>query len=583
MKQRIKSLSKFFTILVSLVFAVILTLVLSWSISQKFSLIVFSIFISAAILFSGFYFWFHHFLYPRVLPLFAPKDFLPYVKWWLSITQSRSLLSLYEKILRRIHSSVELKNGKEGASIFLYEPKGKYFYRVSPFFSMRPAQISADMLLSCEMEKESLQILFASLLKKFQENDALYKERYEALLGELDSLKAEVFIPLRLGQKFEDFVGFITLGEKKNGEPYTLDEVKALQRIAIESKSELMYAMMYAAAEEKREEFEERKEEVEPFFLKKFWHELNIYQKVIGGYFVVMVVYWILLQYSGSKDGFWNYFYSFAYGLVPLFSGIGGCILSKHLGYLKTVTGRALFFISLGSFFWGVGNLVFAYYNFFAHVSVPYPSIADIGYALSFPAWIYGSINLAIATGTQNSLKSDKKKMASLLIPIFVLILSYYLLVIVARGGTILLNPENNTKLILDLFYPSADIVNLTLALLVFGLSSRSLIKKYRFSVPLMLVGFIIMYFADFAFSYTTTIGTFYVGFFGELLFISALYFISVGALGLPLEPSKYPKALPLTSKKEKMYHGGILGSVGVSLYVLIIYLVIRFSEEVKY
>ena len=40
------------------------------------------------------------------------------------------------------------------------------------------------------------------------------------------------------------------------------------------------------------------------------------------------------------------------------------------------------------------------------------------------------------------------------------------------------------------------------------------------------------MFFADFIFSYTTTVGTFYNGNFGDLIFTVGLFLLSYGVLG---------------------------------------------------
>jgi len=47
-----------------------------------------------------------------------------------------------------------------------------------------------------------------------------------------------------------------------------------------------------------------------------------------------------------------------------------------------------------------------------------------------------------------------------------------------------------------------------------------------------ILFGFGAMYFADFIFSYTTTLGTFHNGNFGDLVFTIALSLISFGVVG---------------------------------------------------
>ncbi len=579
MKQLYKRFSKFFTILFSIVFATTFAFGIFWSLSFSISFVVIGFLFFAAFLFVVSYFFFERYLYPFVLSLFSPKD-----TWWLSITQKLALLELYKKISGDIRSYVDFEDGVNGVSIFLYEPKGKNFYGVSPKFASRPVEIPANMLISYEMERDTQKILSVDALSSSMEKDPLYADRYEKLIEELRHLKAEVFIPLRNGRLREHFVGLIFLGKKKNNAPYTADEMASLRNIAREAKHELMYAMMYAVAEERREECGVKAvKKTEPFFAKKLWLELNKYQKIIGVYFLVMVGYWIALQYSGLKDSFWNYFFSFAFGLVPLIAGLIGCFLSKSLGYLKTVTGRALFFISLGSFFWGIGNLIWAYYNFFAQVAVPYPSFADVGFALALPFWIYGIINLAMAVGARIEFKGKKGKLSPFFISILVIVLSYYLLVIIAREGVILSDPANKIKIILDFIYPIGDAIILIFAMLIFSLTTHSLMTKYSSSIPFILSGFGVMYFADFTFSYTTTLGTFYVGNFGEFLFLVALILISFGTLGLPLEPSKYPnKVQQLDSKKEKTPHNGIFGFADLCMYILKTYLFVRFAGQAR-
>lgn len=260
---------------------------------------------------------------------------------------------------------------------------------------------------------------------------------------------------------------------------------------------------------------------------------INTYQKALLAYLVILLGFWVALLYSQQTDSFWNYFYSFAFSLVPLVAGFLGCFLAKEWGWFKSAIGKAVLFISLGSFSWGAGSMVWSYYNFFMDIPAPYPSLADIGFVASLPLWVLGVINLSKATGAKFSLKKTMGKVLLFILPVIIIVLSYYLLVVVARGG-VLLSAGNgfDLKLLLDLAYPIGDVVILSLALLIFGLSINYLGGFYRHSIMVMLLGFGLMYFADFVFSYTTTLETFYNGNFGDLLFTLALSLISFGALG---------------------------------------------------
>lgn len=245
------------------------------------------------------------------------------------------------------------------------------------------------------------------------------------------------------------------------------------------------------------------------------------------------MIFWILLFLSHQTNSFWNYFYSFAFSLVPLIAGFTGCFLAKEWNWFKSAIGKGIFFISLGSLFWGAGSMVWSYYNFFMDVPAPYPSLADIGFFLSLPLWVLGVVNLSKTTGVKFSFKKRIGKILLLILPIITIVASYYLLVVVARSGILIpIDSSFNLKLFLDLIYPTGDVIILSLALLIFGLSINYLNGLYKYSILSILFGFGAMYIADFVFSYTTTLNIFYNGNFGDLIFTLALSLISFGVLG---------------------------------------------------
>lgn len=260
--------------------------------------------------------------------------------------------------------------------------------------------------------------------------------------------------------------------------------------------------------------------------------ELNKLQKFLIFYVVILIAYWVFLFGSGLKTSFWNYFYSFSFSLIALVGGFIGMFLAKPWGLLKSAIGKAVFFISAGLFTWGVGSMIWAYYNFFEHIAAPYPSLADLWYVFTIPLWIAGTIDLSKATGAKFGFKAMKGKLLLIFIPLVVIIFSYYLLVVVARSGMITDLSTGYLKIFFDLAYPIGDIIILTLALIIFGLSFNYFGGKYKLPIFAILLGFTLMYVADFVFSYTTTIGTFFVGYWGDLLFMLALGTITFGILG---------------------------------------------------
>ena len=264
---------------------------------------------------------------------------------------------------------------------------------------------------------------------------------------------------------------------------------------------------------------------------------LNKYQKGLTGYFVVLLVFWLILNFSiETTDGFYNYLFSFAFSLVPFVVGFFSLFLSKSWGGIKSSVGRSVFFLSLGSFCWGLGSMIWSYFNFFLSVSAPYPSIADLGFLLGSVFWSAGILSLTRATGARSGLRRAHGRVLLLLIPITITVLSYYLLVYVARGGVLSDSFEASLKLFFDLAYPLSDVVILTIALVIFSLSINYLGGKFKPTILILLLGFAVMYLADFTFSYTTTVGTFYNGGFGDLLFATALFLISYGTLGFNIQ-----------------------------------------------
>lgn len=258
----------------------------------------------------------------------------------------------------------------------------------------------------------------------------------------------------------------------------------------------------------------------------------NLCQKILSLYLLLLVIFWVILYRSGLQTDFWNYFYSFSFSLIPLIGGLAGVVTAKRWGFLGSAIGRAIFYISGGLFSWGAGSMIWSYYNFFLQISAPYPSFADVGFIAALPLWILGVFNLSKATGAKFALKNIKGRLFLFIVPIIVLIFSYYLLVIIARGGVLTEAGDDFLKLFFDLAYPGGDVVILTLAIVIFGLSFKYFGGLYKISIYSLLLGFSLMYLADFVFSYTTTVGTFFNGNFGDLLFTLALFLMTFGVLG---------------------------------------------------
>lgn len=257
----------------------------------------------------------------------------------------------------------------------------------------------------------------------------------------------------------------------------------------------------------------------------------HVITKVLVLNYVLATVVTCVLFYLGATSLLANSLYGVLFlGFIPVLGGINGLFIAQRWGFFKSAVGRTVIYLSLGLIAWGLGTYIYSgIYNLILQIEVPYPSFADIGYVLALPLWAMGIIQLSRATGAKYGLQSSRGKIALLVVPFLVIVASYYLLIIIARTGSFTSGDTAILKIILDLTYPLGDVVILTLATLIYGLSYSYFGGIFKKAIYLILTGFVLMYFADFAFSYTTTLGTWSPGDWNDLLFATAMLSLSCG------------------------------------------------------
>jgi len=271
--------------------------------------------------------------------------------------------------------------------------------------------------------------------------------------------------------------------------------------------------------------------------------KINTYQALTGLLFTGATIFWLVLLLGHHKSGNLNYWYSFIFGLVPLFGGLAGMFRARLWGGLKSTLGRAVFYFCFGLVLWGCGESIWSYYNFFRHVPAPYPSLADIGFAPSIFFWVLGTVYLSKATGAALALRRARRaKLFAIFVPLILLAPSYYVQVTLARGGVLIPPGETLLKVILDIAYPFGDFLALTFAAVVYGLSYKYFGGMYRRAVSGLLAGLAVMYAADSVFSYTTTKGTYYNADWGDLLLSVGLFLMTYSILAFAAKPAMAPK-----------------------------------------
>lgn len=266
--------------------------------------------------------------------------------------------------------------------------------------------------------------------------------------------------------------------------------------------------------------------------------KVNKLNSFVLAYFIFMVLYWLGLQMTGTKDSAMNLMYSFMLNTLAFLGGVFGVLVSKRWGGTRSALGRGIFFMALGLIAWGaVGGYIWSYYNgifnwlpnvYADPVAAPYPSLADVGFIAAIPLWALGMFHLAKATGVKYGLREATGKMYLFLAPIISFVVSYYFLVTVARGGAVS-DGGDSVKVFFDFAYPIGDVAIITVALLIYGLTLRLLGGIYKWPVRITLLGFVTMFFADMAFSYSTTVESYYNGNYADLLFVAAMALLAYG------------------------------------------------------
>jgi hypothetical protein len=256
-------------------------------------------------------------------------------------------------------------------------------------------------------------------------------------------------------------------------------------------------------------------------------------------YFFALVVYWVFLWQSDLKTSNYNYLYSLLFSLTPLVGGAIGMVKAGMWGRFRSSVGKAVFFFSLGLFLWGAGSMVWSYYNFVVKDALPYPSLADLGFAPSIFFWGVGAVFLSKASGARFALKSSIwAKLFTILTVVVLPFLAYYLLIKVARQGTLVPEGESVLKVVLDIAYPLGDFIALMLSVIIFGLSFRYFGGFFKIAIISLLTGLAVMFVGDFVFSYTTTDGSFFNGNWGDLILTTGLFLMTFGVLGFASKPA---------------------------------------------
>lgn len=238
----------------------------------------------------------------------------------------------------------------------------------------------------------------------------------------------------------------------------------------------------------------------------------------------IAIVWWLHLfvfKIVGKlENDLWVVYFTF----IPFIGAINGFRISRKWGGWKSVIGRSLVFLSLGSLGWAFGNFVWSYFNLVEKISIPYPSIADIGFFSIIPFWTLGMLYMIKVIGGKFAWRSLHGKIIVIVLPLIGFFVSYFLFL-----NSITLSGQFNLTKFLDIAYPLGDAITITTALIAFGVSTRMLGGRMRIPIIILIFGFFAEYFADFWFSYGNSNGIFYNGSWIDFSYFVAQFLVVYG------------------------------------------------------
>ena len=246
---------------------------------------------------------------------------------------------------------------------------------------------------------------------------------------------------------------------------------------------------------------------------------------------LAMVVFWAALAFTSTKYKTINYWWQAMLSASAIIFGIFGLLSAKQWSWLKSGVGRSVFFISGGLIMWGLGQAVWSY-DVLTNPSQQSPNslLLNVLYWSALPFWAYGILKLSKATGAKYGLRPLKAKVLAAALIIVMFAISYVVLVNVARGGSAYFH-QNYSFLdyFWDLGYAAGDAINLIIASIIFGFSWKYLGGKFKRPILVTLFAFLLIYLADFWFSYRDGQHLYYNGDWTDLLYLLAVTTFGVG------------------------------------------------------
>ncbi|HKB88021.1 MAG TPA: hypothetical protein VKC53_00020 [Patescibacteria group bacterium] len=217
-----------------------------------------------------------------------------------------------------------------------------------------------------------------------------------------------------------------------------------------------------------------------------------------------------------------NYLFNLAYGIIFFLGMYAAFIRSKRFTDKPNLQ-KSMVFFGLGMFFYGLGLVIWTYYNLVLKIEIPYPSFADIAFLIYYPGVFAGIYFLIKSFGGVLTKKLVIE--GSLIFLVFFMII-YFFLNQTSLGPDVSLGARY-----LNIGYTFFDSILIAMSITILrteiGISSHPNILYFVF-------GFIILAVADTIFSYRSAVGSYWNGDMSDFLFAVSGFLTSWGILTIP-------------------------------------------------
>lgn len=225
---------------------------------------------------------------------------------------------------------------------------------------------------------------------------------------------------------------------------------------------------------------------------------------------------WLQTQSVHTTDA--NYAYNLGYALLYLIGAIAGFIGARYVT-TTTAMGRAFLWLGAAQLSYAAGLIMWAYYNLIAHVAVPYPSAADVFFALFYALLAVGCWHfLSMVAGNIHVQY------------LFEVLGIFFISSVVILG--FLNTPDGSASLpiltkIFNIWYPMGDSLLIALSYLVFRASR----DRFQSGIIVLIMGLLVQVFADIIFSGRSAANLYWNGDVSDILFAVSGFVLSLGIL----------------------------------------------------